>query len=460
LIYLAVFVALAAAYWAFESRTPSGEPEVADELTVWNVGFQDVAAAEYNNRDFEARIVKTDQGHWKLTRPVETPADRWEVESLIRRGLEAKKSRVLGDVEDLGEFGLKEPRIALTLFGSGDGGGAEGPVAPTLFVGGQNPTQDQYYARLDGTRQVFLLSGALEYDLNKTLYDLRDKSLALTPGETVDRVAIETDAGRVALDRAGLRKWTLSEPLEAKADDDRATRLIYEGLKSRAEMFMEIRPNMDLDDPRAEVRIESAGQVVEVLTVGGEAEVRTADGENVSGVWVKSSKRNRAGLARPVAMDLILVAADDLIDLDLVELDRAALDRLEIEAGRWSMTAEVGQGGWNLVQPGDLDLTDARIENFVKSVDDMAYDRRVAFDPDRSADWGLDAPAARITFGQPGGRTRLSVGLPPDRPQAAAIRIDESDHVFLVDRQAFSKAWPLGGPAEFRSSAEKADTEE
>ena len=266
IVYAIILAVLGGVYWVYDVRLAGDrQREATEKAKIFNLNFDQVTRVVSKVGDREFRIERdpgTDE--WRMTEPVDTPADRWAVEGMVVGVLEAEKDRVLENSgSNLAEYGLDKPSAQLTLSNE------KGPLAPTLFLGGTNPMGFLSYARLGDEKDVFTVTAPVRQDLTHSLYDLRDKSLVLIPGEKVDRIRIE-GRGVLALERRGIRNWDVVDPDRVRADADVVQRILYAGLKSRAVAFVPpgaLTEDFGFEQPRMKITAVSKGRRVE-LTIG------------------------------------------------------------------------------------------------------------------------------------------------------------------------------------------------
>jgi hypothetical protein len=112
----------------------------------------------------------------------------------------------------LAQFGLEPERMSVTFRKAGD------TTDYRLKIGRKTPTGSELYAQVDGQPRLILLAGFMEDTLNRTTFDLRDKSVLAFERDAVDRITIEQlSAPRIELARDG-SNWKLTAPVAARAD--------------------------------------------------------------------------------------------------------------------------------------------------------------------------------------------------------------------------------------------------
>src|SRR5262249_62152148 len=116
-------------------------------------------------------------GAWNLADPVAAPADESEIGGTTSALPTADLVRVVDpNPSNLNDYGLSNPRIAISFKASGD------KDYKTLLVGEKTPTGADLFARRNDEKAVFLISAYQETSLNKSTFDLPDTNiLTLNP---------------------------------------------------------------------------------------------------------------------------------------------------------------------------------------------------------------------------------------------------------------------------------------
>lgn len=388
--YLAAFLAVAAFYYGYDVYWGGKQArELEAETRIFDLNVDEIKAIRYGIGGREFDIEGEGVDGWRIRRPLNTPADRWTVEGMIRSALEGKKARRL-TVEPgvLAEFGLDHPEITLTLLGNPPGETTRPyqPLAPTLAIGKENPIGRSRYARLGGDLgDVFLVSNEYFRELKKSVYDLRDKSLVLFPGEKIDRIRIKTGE-EVILEKKSLRTWVITSPRPGPADNDVVQRLVYSGLKGRADRF-EVPdrngPDYGFDRPRVEIEVMSEGKKVAELVMGSSI-ASPDDPEKKDETWVKSSERPEVAAIGPRQVESLNLGYDLLRDRHVLPLNRRTLTELKITRGDRVFHAIKKEALWETVQPAEAVSKDMDIEDFLMAVEDLKFVRPLDEEPEQA----------------------------------------------------------------------------
>jgi hypothetical protein len=145
-----------------------------------------------------------------------------------------------------------------------------------LDVGTKTPTGSELYARVKGEPKVFLISGSLDEQLNRTTFDLRDKSILKFDRANVDGLELSPPgAPALTLAKKGSEEWRLTSPVNAQADFSAVDGIINKLSQTQMKAIVESdgRQNLKkygLDKPQAQATV-GAGSARATLAIGAKS---------------------------------------------------------------------------------------------------------------------------------------------------------------------------------------------
>lgn len=367
---------------------------------------------------------------WQIVAPVKAPAADSEVMSLTSALGQLDIIRVIDEKPaDLKEYGLATPRIEVE-FKSGDG-----KPSGRLLVGDKTPTGASLYARRNDEPQVFLIADYQDASLNKSTFDLRDKTLIKIERNKVDRVEVSVGKKPIQFAKDG-SDWKLTTPLAARADFSAVDGLVgrVETAQMKSIVTEEATPaelkKFGLEKPEVTVSLNQ-GSARAVLALGGAA------GEDVYARDL--SKPVVVTVEKSLAEDL-KKGAEDYRRKDAFEFRAFNATRAEFTRGSQTVAFErvKGQGenatdSWKRVTPSPADADKTKMESLLAGLADI---RAISF-TDSTAKTGLEMPAMtvvvkfedgkkeeRVSFGKSGSDV---YALIPGQPGAGKIEADKFD---------------------------------
>jgi hypothetical protein len=245
---------------------------------------------------------------WRLSEPVNYPADKATVESLLSalRNLKAR-SFVAEEISDPSRYGFNAPDARAVVV-SEQGGSHE------LLIG-HAAGGDEHFARSAASQAVAKVEQKIVDDLVKQPDQLRDKKLFTFDRDAVHQIVVEIDGSEsMALQRrdetaseeddpsATEETWELVRPRQANAKKWKVRSLVSRLEYLKADSFVEAEPTelapYGLDAPQQRLRLlDETGSIL--------AELRVGDAANDEEYFVQTS-------ARPAVFRLQKSRLDDL----------------------------------------------------------------------------------------------------------------------------------------------------
>ena len=431
LVLLVLFLAIGGYAWFIERERPPASEADANEQAF------DVAAGRITDLTVNAQtgdvtvLTRTENEiDWVLTAPVETEADDNAATAIattlaaleIRRGVE-------NEAADLAPFGLAEPPVSVT-FATPDGE----PV--TLAVGDETPTGGERYAAI-GNR-VILVADFVESTLNRTTFELRDRSILEFTGPDVTSFTVEQADDTLRFEKTN-SEWRVVEPLAARADFGLVEAMVGRlgsgemvAIESESAADAALEP-LGLDGPRLSATVEVGG-ASHTLLVGDENPETT--------VYARDAARDLVFTIDAALVDDLARGADtyrekDLFDfrpfnataLTVVRDDRTlGFEKEPAPADEDTEDADGdGEEVWRRTEPEPADIERPEMDALLRALSELQADSFV----ESRQGTGLDTPLATITatFGDDGQEERVLIGrsgditygLHGDEPGAAVV---------------------------------------
>lgn len=355
----------------------------------------------------DTTTLKKEKDGWQLVSPVTAAAQESEVSGITSALTGLEVTRVVDEnPTNLKDYGLESPRVAIDFKTTGD------KDYRHLFVGEKSPTGSDLFVRRNDDKRVLLVPAYQEQSLNRSTFDLRDKTVIKIDREKVDRV--EVVAGGKTLELAkGASDWKVTRPIQASADFG-----AVEGLISRVQtaqmksiVTSEATPadlkKFGLDKPATTVTL-NLGSAKATLLVGGKAD----DGS----LYARDASKPVVVTVESSLADELKKPADDYRRKDLFAFRAYNANRVEVTRGPQTVVFEKvkGQGNnaedkWRRVSPNAADVDAEKMSAFLSKLEGM----RASSFVDSTAKTGLNPPAMvvsakfedgkredRVTFGK------------------------------------------------------------
>jgi uncharacterized protein DUF4340 len=379
----------------------------------------------------DVTTLKKDGGVWKIVAPMAVPAADSDASGVANALGDIEVVRVLEEnPSDLKTYGLDSPRIEVEFKS------ADGKTAGHLFVGAKTATGGNLYARRDDQKRVVLIAQFYETSLNKSTFDLRDKSIIKFDRAKVDGVDVDLGGKPIDFTKADT-DWKMTKPVVARADSSAVDGLVGRVESAQMKSIVTSAPTpadlkkFGFDKPQATVNIH-LGSARATLVVGGKADETS--------VYVRDASKPEVFMVDTSTGDDFKKPADDYRKKEL--FDFRAFDATRVEITRNGQTVifervkakdDQSPDTWHRVSPNPGDPDRAKVETLLAGLADV---RATSF-VDSKAKTGLDSPAMtvvakfdegkkeeRVTFGKNGADVFASR---PDDPGAAKIEAEKFD---------------------------------
>ena len=214
--FMAVFVALAAAYFLLEWHSGRTAREEAEAKKIFSVQGQDITAITIKHPGEEIHLVR-EGTDWHLDQPIKERADALTMNALLAALSEMRLSRDLGTEKDLKPFDLDQPPLVVSF--------KVGDKSYTLDIGKKSPGGQGYYAKRDQDPRVLLIDASTKESLDRPLADLRNRALFSFSFDKVNALRVKTGANQVAFEKKD-GAWTFVGTRPFKIYPERLERLL------------------------------------------------------------------------------------------------------------------------------------------------------------------------------------------------------------------------------------------
>jgi Domain of unknown function (DUF4340) len=215
-------------YWS-QHRKPAEESAAPTNAApvVLKVNAADVTALVIKRKGTDpVTIAKTD-GKWAITGPKSMPADQEAVTMILSTLSLLNADRLVEEkAADQKQYGLDAPAVELDITGKG---------SRQLLLGDDTPAGGDVYAALGEDPRVFTVSSYNKTSLDKSLNDLRDKSLLTVNPDNVSRVELIKKGADIEFDRTK-DGWQMLKPSAAAADSSAVNDLVRSLTSARMDL--------------------------------------------------------------------------------------------------------------------------------------------------------------------------------------------------------------------------------
>ena len=231
-IVAACFLALGLYVYFYEIRGEKKREEASEkEKKVFQFEQKDIASItiKAGNEEFE---LQKDKDAWKLTKPIETKADKSAVDSIALDLASAKIDRNIDEQNiDLKKYGLNPPAVKLSAkLNDGKSYGIE--------LGEKDFTDFSIFARIPGQNKILVLPSSLLASTNKKLFDLRDKTVIEFQRDQVKEMTVAVKGKEYSFEKNG-EDWMIKKPFQSRGDRSEISSIVGDLELAKVEEFVQ-----------------------------------------------------------------------------------------------------------------------------------------------------------------------------------------------------------------------------
>lgn len=446
LIFLIILALLGGYYYLFEVRGAK-KKEAAEqaEKQLFDIAEEDIQEISMTRQDEEILLKKQDDT-WKILQPVADTVDEQAVNNLVSQFVEAERAQTITDkASNDADFGLDTPELVVLMKG------AQEEQAFMLSFGSETPVGSEFYTRVGDEPAVITVSSGLKTNLDKTLYDLRDKTIL-----DFDSTQIKQAVFTIKNPDTELREtitltqtddvWDITTPKEFKADTAKMEALLSKIKNSQVKAFV-------AEAPEDLARYGLAQPDIQLMLVVGDDNTQEtlllgAADEEENGIYAKHEAGENVFL---VPMDLIgefPESINDLRDKALLSYDNDNVQKIELVSGDETIVLDLEQPAaedteslWKIVQPGELKADTAKIRTWLWDVQDVTVEQFVTDEPADLSLYGLEPPQLHLSVWledqeQP---QQLLLGNSNAENTGIYAKLGTNDQVVLVNTEVLEK---------------------
>jgi len=389
LALLIVLVGLGA-YIYFVASKPKEDTASKQEKVFASFATDKVSELKVKAASGDVTSLKKDGETWKIVSPITEKAADSEVSGLTSALEQVDIARVVDEnPASLKEFGLDSPQVEVEFKSS------DGKSNGRLLLGEKNATGGNVYARRNDEKRVFLIPAYHQASLNKSTFDLRDKTLMTFARDKVDGVEVATGSDTVVIAKAG-NGWKLTRPLSAAADesivDSIISRLESAQMKSIVGEATPADLKKDGFDKPAVTATLNLGSAKATLVIGGKS------GDDA--FYARDSSKSTIVTVEKALVDDLTKKVDDYRRKDVFEGRAFTINHVELAGGGKTLAFDRVKGKDD-TSPDTFrktgtttDLDKDKVQNLLTGLADI---RATSFTSSR-AGTGLDSPVLTVTF--------------------------------------------------------------
>jgi hypothetical protein len=311
------------------------------DLSTANVNKVVVTPASGDKLAFERSGI----AEWRITSPVNAPADAFKVDDLVREVTELRTS----GRTDVKDKGLDTPQYVIEVTDK------EGKTTK-INVGSRSAVGDILYVKLEGHDQADLVSASIVDQLEKPVSEYRKTKLLTTSNDKITGVTVKHDGQTLKLTKSG-EKWQVVEPKQMAGDSGQISTLLSAITGLNAVKFVAEQvgdpTNYGFNKPQMTVSYTTAPPETQPTTKATATTQPAGETTTIKfGRWEDVRKKDLYAIVSdsgPVVtvagttLDSFKKTPLDLRDRDVVNVDPNAVSRVSISIDKAATTQPTSQ---------------------------------------------------------------------------------------------------------------------
>jgi len=362
-----------------------------------------------------------DSLEWDILAPVETAGDKSSIDAVVNMFSWANIERQISeDTTEYPIFGLEPPRGKMILVHS------EG--RDTLFLGDKSPTGSYVFARKSGSPQVFLTTTTLQSNIEKTLFDLRDKTVVGFEKAQVRSFELKNNHGTFVLEKE-TGQWRIKQPLDVAADESEVTTILNRLGSERAREFIAEEPediaSYGLANPSFKVDlILGENRATKSLFIGDLSDTR---------YYAKDESRKPVFLVDSAFVNILDKDLFTLRNKELAGFTTSDIDSFQLSfSGQTIVCAKDTSDVWFVIQPEKREAKSWKMSSIVREGSQLKVVEFVD-SPGPLDSYGLADPQIRATFYNDN-KTILDVLVGNEKDENVYVKLADDESVYLVEK--------------------------
>jgi len=390
---------------------------------------RNVSAVDLDLDGSKMTLEAEEGGKWRIAKPGPYRGDADMITEMLDKLASVTVKEFLGSPKSPAVYGLDKPsRVTLWL------GKDKDRTSKTLLLGKVDAAKKGVYVQRQGEQEVLLAASETWDKLPKTVAAARDKVVFAYAYDKVNRVEIDSAAGKVTLQRDGIT-WNITAPEALKADTGAVNGLLWRIRDLRASGFLDESPAgiaRYLPKPDVTVKIwEEGGKEPKTLLLGLSKAVKVGE---LTGVAAPAGQGSVFMVEAKDVREFSKTAAD-LRDKSVVtSFDMKEVKRVRLTVGGKRLLLERrGEDEWRVLEPSKGPAKEIKVTGLLLTLRALKWEEIAAADGADAARFGLDKPEMEIAVLKADGAEMAGLVIGRSDPKLSYVRSKSSPAIYAVD---------------------------
>src|SRR6516225_3144073 len=227
-----ILLVIIGGYAYYVSRQPT---EQTPKLN--NISAGDIQQIELRSRARDMLIERTQDG-WRFVMPIQGEAERTAADSMADAIANLQITGTISETPgDLAPFGLQNPAVNVIVTTK------DHRVLPAIIVGKDTPVGNSSYIRSEQKPGVLLVANTFPSQVEKSVDDLRPRSLIGFKPEEIRKVVLDNNSGVPLELSKKADQWSIARPKTYAADNNAVQQMLDTVTNARVADFIDDNPS-------------------------------------------------------------------------------------------------------------------------------------------------------------------------------------------------------------------------
>ncbi len=236
--WVIILFILAGLSYFFEDKIQEKEASIAESRRLVKLEIDEIESVELRKPD-GTLAVKKSKGGWFIDKPFIASADQKAITDMLDHTLRANINGVLFEEateEKLKEMGLSPPYLTASLK-------TISGKTVTMHMGDRGPTQNIAFLKFEGEKRLLRVHADVRSELDKSVYDLRDKTVISIDPQTLKMVEMKwRDGETITVFQSRKNAWNTEGLFNGKTDLTKLLATLYGIRDAEAKAFIDENP--------------------------------------------------------------------------------------------------------------------------------------------------------------------------------------------------------------------------
>lgn len=424
IILFSIFLILLALVLLFEFK---GTDEKDEEAKLLSISSDEVMKIIFKKQEETMTFEKDEEGEWHIKEPLETQADKYEVNQLAESFSELRIERVVEEIaEELEKFEI--PQKEISLYSKGE----DQPVK--ILIGMENPLDNTFFAKREDEERVVLIPSHLKSLMEKKIFDFRKKDIFKFKTDDVNHIMLRAKKTEWEATKEE-KEWFLKKPAGALARSSKIENILTSLSNLKAKEFIseskteEEITKYGLEGPEYQITLSLPLENQEVTFSFQKTEDRVYATTSLSSKIVESEE----SILTDIEKD-----AEELREKKFSDFYSWEAKKLYLKKGKIHLTVAKGEEDkWFFESPLNEGADKNKIETFIRKIESLEADEFID-PPLKLEDYGLGTPQAEVKIWveedeEKTNEITILIGNEDNEAKKVVVKNARFDYLFRVD---------------------------